>query len=285
MRRPFWGPWGSGHREILKNIFLYDGSRSTRLDVPELAQYLRERLKKVCIEVRRDIVLRIPEGPDALAREFAGAKILDPRRKRETRVPLPGEIRFEKNRLSNTTATIFGNIYDGLVIQEALRGLIPREEAGLHAVHIVITNQLLATWDDGDLRYHIRAAIYGVPALLSTSGLVEGPARPREFYMSKHGMGPGRWDSAAVSDVSERLRDRMLDHDDPRLTEVLKGYVMQAVAYHLTGDPFCDDADCRLFNAHWQEELIRVQRAGPREFCPRHEEVLRRFGESAPNKD
>jgi len=62
-----------------------------------------------------------------------------------------------------------------------------------------------------------------------------------------------------------------------RLTEVMKGYVAQALAFHLWGDAFCPDKDCRLFNAHWQEELIFAQLKGSYEFCPKHAELLKKF--------
>jgi hypothetical protein len=32
--------------------------------------------------------------------------------------------------------------------------------------------------------------------------------------------------------------------------------------------------DCRLFNSHWQEEVLHSQMDGQYEFCPRHEEIL-----------
>ncbi len=252
------------------------------MNAPELAQYIREELRRVCVEVRRDIVLRSMENPGenpegslgTIARAFAQAKIFDPRKHREDRAPLPGEIRYEEKRLRNITSTTFGNIYDGLIVQDTLKTLIPQEELSLHRIHIVITNQLLATWDEEDLRYHIRASIYGIPNMISTTGIVEAPARPREFYLLKQGAGPGGWDSAAEAQAAEAFKDRMVLHDDPRLTEVMKGYVMQALFYHLTGDPFCSDVNCRLFNAHWQEELLRAQITSTEELCPGHQAAL-----------
>jgi hypothetical protein len=49
---------------------------------------------------------------------------------------------------------------------------------------------------------------------------------------------------------------------------------MQAVVYLVSGEAFCDDPECRLFNAHWQAELIRAQLTGEREYCARHENLL-----------
>ena len=42
----------------------------------------------------------------------------------------------------------------------------------------------------------------------------------------------------------------------------------------LTGNPFCPDKGCRLFNAHWQEELIFAQLESDGEFCPQHTSIL-----------
>jgi hypothetical protein len=61
------------------------------------------------------------------------------------------------------------------------------------------------------------------------------------------------------------------------MTEVMKGYAMQALLFHLTGDSFCGDRDCRLFNSHWQEEVLHSQMNGKYEFCPRHEKILKKL--------
>ena len=76
--------------------------------------------------------------------------------------------------------------------------------------------------------------------------------------------------------AKEGLEDCFVDHGDPRLTELLKGYSMQAVFYHLVGEPFCEDRDCRLFNAHWQEEMIRAQLQSGEDFCPEHRKKMER---------
>jgi hypothetical protein len=49
---------------------------------------------------------------------------------------------------------------------------------------------------------------------------------------------------------------------------------MQAVFYSLTGDPFCEDKGCRLYNAHRQEELLFAQLRCTYELCERHERIL-----------
>jgi hypothetical protein len=49
---------------------------------------------------------------------------------------------------------------------------------------------------------------------------------------------------------------------------------MQAVFYSLTGDPLCEDKGCRLYNSHWQQELIFAQLTCTYELCERHEKIL-----------
>lgn len=67
---------------------------------------------------------------------------------------------------------------------------------------------------------------------------------------------------------------RYLEHDDPRMPEVAKGLAAQAIFYSLTGEPFCEHEDCRLFNAHWQEQLVRSQ-FDSRRFCQSHGRFLK----------
>jgi hypothetical protein len=97
--------------------------------------------------------------------------------------------------------------------------------------------------------------------------MVEAPARPRDYYVEKQ---LGLAGPPALEDTPERW----LRTDDPRITEVLKGYLAQAVMYHATGEPFCDDRGCRLFNAHWQEDLLFAQLGSEMEFCERHERMF-----------
>ncbi|MFC1938628.1 DUF6775 family putative metallopeptidase [Chloroflexota bacterium] len=47
----------------------------------------------------------------------------------------------------------------------------------------------------------------------------------------------------------------------------------------LVGDPFCEDKGCRLYNAHWQEELIFAQLGAGYEFCESHTRLLERWHE------
>jgi hypothetical protein len=137
----------------------------------------------------------------------------------------------------------------------------------LRVLHIAFEHRILGTFDE-DGRYHARAVVCGYPSVVSTSGIVEAPAKPKEYYRVKAqlsiALGAIPFDAA-----KEPFKGQFIDYDDPQLTEVAKGYALQAAMYHVTKNAFCDDPDCRLFNAHWQAELLRAQIQSGR-LCSRH---------------
>ena len=254
-------------------VILYDEGVGKQLDIEEITQYLAQNAGKAEIEVRDNpLSLNLPQDEVTdFARAIASSKVQEIHRKMEPgQEPFYGEVEYEKRRILAKTRA-FGVIYDGFHLSRILVGLIPREERRLEVVNIFLTNRLFATWDDGDKRYHLRASVYSIPSIISTTGLVEAPAKPREYYLLKQQHDRLGKDLTGLKD---KFKGRFIDYDDERLTEVVKGYVMQAVFYSLTGDPFCEDKCCRLYNAHWQEEVILAQLESRYEFCQRHTRVL-----------
>jgi len=258
------------------NIALYDEGTDEALNIAEIAGYLAQKLRGAKTELRGSPFARhiSPEQIPNYARRIAQAKIREITKKLPPgQEPLPAEIEYEKRRILGKTRA-FGVPYDGFKLQRLFSELIPAEEFGSEFVHIIFTNRLFATWDEGDKRYHLRTSLYAVPSLISTTGLVEAPAKPREYYLAKQ-----QYEqlSKDLLELKHRFRGSFLDYGDERLTEVAKGYAMQAVFYSLTGEPFCEDKGCRLYNAHWQEDMLFAQLESEYEFCPRHAEVLRNW--------
>ena len=58
-----------------------------------------------------------------------------------------------------------------------------------------------------------------------------------------------------------------------KLAEVIEGYMLQAIFYYETGDVFCDNKQCRLFNAHWQKDLF-ISQIENKKMCEKHEKIL-----------
>ncbi|MFQ6121897.1 MAG: DUF6775 family putative metallopeptidase [Dehalococcoidales bacterium] len=253
-------------------IILYDEGVADELNIEEITQYLGQKMGMVDIEGRGNPFINLPQDKISdYARKIASIKIQEPSKKlKPEQEPLHGEIEYEKRRILGKTKS-FGILYDGFYLQRLFLEIIPREERRLELVHIIFTNRLFATWDESDQRYHLRTSVYSIPSIISTTGLVEAPAKPREYYLLKQqyqklGKDP--------TELKDKFRGSFIDYEDERLTEVVKGYAMQAVFYSLAGEPFCKDKGCRLYNAHWQEELIFAQLESGYEFCPQHSKFL-----------
>lgn len=255
---------------IPTSIDLYQEGDLRGLGVEDLGRYLVDKTR-IPFRLHGNIYQGLPEETmEAVAKEYAGIKVKDPGKRFTPGVPLQAEIDYEKRRIRDPNWRIFGILYDGIWYQKIVSELIDKGELDFNRCCILFTNQLFGTWDRDNRRYHARVSIYGFPHLISTTGLVEAPAKPKGFYLKKQ-MG------LSLELLKEEYQGRFLDHGDLRITEVLKGYAMQALFFHLSGEPFCEDPDCRLFNSHWQEEVLHAQMDGQYEFCPRHEAILRKL--------
>jgi len=233
------------------------------LDIHLLAQYMEEKTG-LSVDVEGDIISS-DCNLKLLAEEFSHAKVTNVVREELNIQPLPAEIEYEWRLLSSQKHS--GLLYDGFYLQEIFRRLLPLLEHTLVHIHIIFTSRLFGTFADN--RYHARVALFGHPTLISTTGIVEAPAKPREFYLKKQA-------GQDMAIIKEEFRGRFIDYDDLRMTEIMKGYVMQAFFYQALGNPFCDDPNCRLYNAHWQEEVIQAQLSLP-EFCQLHQQILARL--------
>ena len=245
------------------------------VDADEIAAWLRERVhgevtvRDPLLDHLRDAdVDETDGGPGAgsLARAFAEARVLSPY-DRETGTTMLGAVRYEERALDDPGRS-GGVLYDGLAVRRALNARLPADPTDAH-LHVALTERALATWGDHDGRWHKRVSVLGQPSLVSVPGLYEAPAKPEAYYEEKgrHAMLSG--DAPPREVLEAAVEGDYLVEDDPRTTEALKGYVLQAVDFVATGEAFCDDPDCRLYNAHRQEELVRAQLRDP-PFCSRH---------------
>ena len=249
---------------MVDRIVLYRAP-TTVVDPEEITTWLRERVDHE-IEVR-DRFLDL-HGDEDLHEAFAGARVLDPYN-RETGNTMFGIVRYEERALDDPDRA-GGVLYDGLAIRRALNARLPAREAR-EELHVVLLDRALGTWGDHDGRWHKRVNVLGQPALLSVPGLFEAPAKPQEYYQAQqhHAILSGGAPPREVLE-SEIEGDFLVD-GDPRTTEALKGYVLQAIHFWTSGEAFCETEGCRLYNAHRQPELIEAQLRDP-EFCEVHAE-------------
>lgn len=233
-------------------IVLYGGTTEYAVSVPDLATFLKDTF---------GIPAQICPSPLLQMSAMAVGRLKSCRVTNLYRDHTQGTTADTSKR--NTDDII---LYDGHCMICALCGMLYDH----HGVfHIVLTDLLLGTYDYDDLRYHGRALVAANPSIVSLPGIVHAPARPRDYCVDV--MAAARYGN--MSDVESRHAGRFLVPTDPRMQDAVKGYALQALFYHETGEAFCTDASCRLYNAHWQEELIYSQSVSPR-LCSRHRSVL-----------
>ena len=188
----------------------------------------------------------------------------------EKHMPTSEEVEFEKRNIVDTSANQNITYYDGFELQNVFGGIIPKEELQDDTFHVIFTNKLTCTYDYNDYRYHGRALIGTNPSIISTTGMIEAPAKPREYYVelitkSRQGVN--------VNALKKKYKGTFLEYHDPRLPKIVEGYFLQALFYYETLEPFCGDKDCRLYNAHWQKDLLHSQLEVGK-LCVRHQKVL-----------
>ncbi|TET89320.1 MAG: hypothetical protein E3J35_10545 [Methanomassiliicoccales archaeon] len=260
-------------RTLPSVVYLYDEPSTPSLRIGEIEDFLKEKIPDLDVRMRKDFLSFHSRDLDKLAEKLAATKVRGMEGLKEEAEPLYGEVQFEKRMLREPHRRIMGMLYDGFRLQQAFRELLPEKELRTDFAHVVFTNRIFCTYEKGDARYHARVIMCGYPSLISTSGLVEAPAKPKEFYVIKQkyaavGAEP------PVEELKESIKGRFIDHGDENITQALKGYVLQSLFYHATGEPFCKDRNCILFNAHWQEEVINAQIVSGR-LCSVHGEMLR----------
>jgi hypothetical protein len=247
---------------MVEHVALYRAP-TTVADAEGIAAWLRDRIDAE-VEVHDRFLDR--HRDEGLARVFAEARVLSPYDP-ETGNTMLGSVRYEERALEHPERA-GGVIYDGLAVQRALERRLPDQERSLDRLHVALLDRVLGTWG-GDGRWHKRVNVLGPLALVSVPGLYEAPAKPEAYYREKgkHALLSG--DAPPREVLESEVEGEFLVEADPRTTDALKGYVLQAVHYLRTGEAFCERPGCRLFDAHRQEALIEAQLREP-EFCPAH---------------
>jgi hypothetical protein len=249
----------------ISKIFLYDEPSIPEIKLDDLAIFL-ERTFHIPVQKRKNIFL----NNHRIAESLASTRIFNYRQEFQRHDPTPEEIQFEVDSFLDSSKNENIILYDGFEFHKVVSSLIPKEESNLDNFHLVFTNKLTCTFDDSDFRYHGRALIGANPSIISTTGIIEAPAKPRQYYtemMANYGMGLN------IDSIKEKYKGQYLEYHDSRLDKIIQGYAMQAIFYHITGEPFCEFLDCRLNNAHWQADLLYSQLEFGK-LCPRHQKII-----------
>jgi hypothetical protein len=248
-------------------IFLYDEPSVPEISIDSLSKFLQETFHTTV--TKRENIFR--NAPEDAAHDLAASRVFNMHQPFQRHAPTADEVEFEKQTFQNTAKVENIVLYDGFEFQRIVSSLIPDDELSTEDFHITFTNKLTCTFDSGDFRYHGRALIGANPSVISTTGIIEAPAKPREYYMelmTNYGQGLN------IDSIKKKYQGTYLEYHDPRLGKIVEGYCLQALFYHITGEPFCDLLDCRLNNAHWQRDLLYSQLEYGK-LCNKHSAILK----------
>ena len=239
----------------ISKIILYNEPTVPEIQLKRLEKFLIETFP-VKIEIRGNI---FSDASDEALEKIANTRIFDLKKPFEKQTKYTSE----NNKMI---------LYDGFEFHKIVTELIPINENKIDILHIIFTNKLTCTFDENDFRYHARSLIGSNPAIISTTGMIEAPAKPKQYYLDLM----TNFSEERIDKVKKKYKGQFLEEHDLRLSEIAEGYLLQAIMYYETGDAFCEDGDCRLFNAHWQKDLFHSQ-IDNKNLCKKHQEILNQF--------
>lgn len=253
----------------ISTVFLYDEPTVLELKKDELGKFIKENFH-VNVEIRKNIFSFFKPHNQKISYELASCRVFDTKKPFERHNPTDEEIEFEEETFVDNTIGTNIIMYDGFEFQKVITNLIPENEMQSDKFHLICTNKLTCTYDFDDYRYHGRAVICSNPAIISTTGIIEAPAKPREYYLS---LLTNMTQGLNIDIIKNQFKGTYLEYHDTKLADIIKGYALQALFYYLTGESFCTSKECRLYNAHWQADLLYSQiQIG--KLCNKHQQVL-----------
>ncbi len=243
-------------------IHLYGSKLITKKRSNVLKKELERVFPKVLIDVRKSISISLPDDYPEIYRTI-------------DRTGTPYTNGFQNKSIYNNDSFQGKGkcltLLDGFGLQRIYSDFICEDEMELEHVHVIFKDSLVATYDEVTRRFHARTLICGTPSIISTNGIIEAPAKPRDYYFK---MMLSNLLDRSNAEIKTKFKGRFIDYGDPSVFCAALGFAVQAVFYFLTdGDPFCIENTCTLYNSHWQEEMIRAQVKTPK-FCKYHETLL-----------
>ena len=249
----------------ISDVIIYDSVTSI-INAINLKRYLLRVLP-----IRVHIEHRLLCDKNGISNNMDIIQDIKPARITNIRKPIMDTTQNESSVNNNKEIPV---IYDGFEIQKMLAKCLAskyyKSKHKGHVIHIVLTDILIGTFDKDDYRYHARTTIIGTnPAIISIPGIINAPARPRGYYIDL------LTDFSRVNTDKIKARYDYIDYNDPRIQHAVELYALQAIIYYKTGESFCTNVQCLLYNAHWQKELIT--QIENKKFCDRHKKILEEY--------
>jgi len=246
----------------ISKIILYNEPKVAEIQIEKIKQFITDTFQ-IKVEIKDNF---FKNSDDKIFEKIASTRIFDLKKQFKKHIPTQEEIQIEKEN-QDTSGQDIMTLYDGFELQNIIAENISITD---NILHIIFTNKLTATFDNDDFRYHARALISSNPTIVSTTGIIEAPAKPKQYYLDLM----TNFSEEKIEEIKERYKGEFLEYHDSRLSDITEGYVLQAIMYYATGDAFCENKECRLFNAHWQKDLFYSQLEN-KKLCDKHQEKLK----------
>jgi hypothetical protein len=245
-------------------IILYDEPTVPQIQLKKLEKFITDTFH-IQIESRENF---FQNSNQKMFEKIASTRIFDLKKPFKAHIPTLEEIEIETHNtdMSNREEMI---LYDGFEFVKTASEFIPVTENDESILHIIFTNKLTCTFDENDFRYHARALVGSNPAIISTTGIIEAPAKPKQYYLELM----TNFTHEKADEIKEKYKGEFLEYNDSRISEIVEGYILQAIMYYETGDAFCENKECRLYNAHWQKELLYSQLEN-KKLCDKHQKKI-----------
>lgn len=249
----------------INKIILYPDDSTPEINKNQLFSFIKEKLK-IKVELRDDFV---ETNSEKFTKVFSELRVHDLKKKFIYNSHQESDYEFEKKFNDYTKQKQNEIFYEGFKMQKNFSSFLPDDENTLSVLSIIITNKLIGTFDENDYRFHARAILLGNPTIISTSGIIEGPAKPKKFYLDMM----TNFSQISESEIEKKYQGEFLTYHDLRLPQILEGYIMQAISFIETGEEFCENDFCRIFNSHWQRDLIDLNVIESK-LCPKHKKLF-----------
>ena len=245
----------------ISKIILYNEPTVPEIQIEKIKQFIIETFQ-IKVEIKNDFFKNLE---DKIFEQIVSTQIFDLKKQFKKHIPTQKEIQIEKENQDTTEQDIM-TLYDGFELQNIIAKNISIVN---NTLHIIFTNKLTVTFDNDDFRYHARALISSNPTIISTTGIIEAPAKPKQYYLDLM----TNFSEEKIEKIKEKYKGEFLEYHDTRLSDIAEGYVLQSIIYYATGDAFCENKKCRLFNSHWQKDLFYSQLEN-KKLCDKHQEKL-----------
>lgn len=248
----------------ISKIILYNEPTVPEIQIEKIKQFIIDTFQ-IKVEVKNNFFESLE---DKIFENIASVQIFDLKKQFKKHIPTQEEIQIEKEN-KDTSEQDTMTLYDGFELQNIIAENIAENISVVDdSLHIIFTNKLTATFDNDDFRYHARALISSNPTIISTTGIIEAPAKPKQYYLDLM----TNFSKEKIKEIKEKYKGEFLEYHDSRLSDIVEGYVLQTIMYYATGDAFCENKECRLFNAHWQKDLFYSQIEN-KKLCVKHHDI------------